>query len=189
MKNLTKPSLFLMLLALSLNISTSNAAINSIDLGTVTGPLFDWTPGLSGWSASGASTSSTPGTTDYVDFTIAAGSSYDAIVGLLLPSQSISVESISIKGGTLSNTISDNTSPYIIGSIQNPTLLGPGSYIVDFNYYCPDGCGRNSTYHPFVSLFNEQSVSSVPEPESYVMLLAGLGLMGFTLRSRKSNQV
>jgi hypothetical protein len=184
MKNLTKPSLLLVLLALSLNVNTANAAINYIDLGTVTGPLFVWTPGISGWSTNGAPTSST---TDYVNFTIGSGSSYNAIVGLLFPSQSISIESLTLKGGTLSNKLSDHTSPYIIGSLQNPTILGPGDYILDFNYDCPNGCNRGS-YHPFLSLFNEQSVSAVPEPESYAMLLAGLGFLGFTMRSRKSNK-
>jgi hypothetical protein len=30
------------------------------------------------------------------------------------------------------------------------------------------------------------SVSPVPEPETYAMLLAGLGLMGFTVRRRRT---
>lgn len=34
---------------------------------------------------------------------------------------------------------------------------------------------------------NGYLISAVPEPESYTMLLAGLGLMGFTLRRRKTS--
>jgi len=36
-------------------------------------------------------------------------------------------------------------------------------------------------------LIKTDAVSAVPEPESYTMLLAGLGLMGFMLRSRKTS--
>jgi len=38
------------------------------------------------------------------------------------------------------------------------------------------------------SLFVPGAVAPVPEPETYAMLLAGLGLMGFMVRRRKSEQ-
>ena len=36
-------------------------------------------------------------------------------------------------------------------------------------------------------VFNVAGPASVPEPETYTMLLAGLGLLGFTARRRKNN--
>lgn len=43
---------------------------------------------------------------------------------------------------------------------------------------------NTDTAHPSYGSFH---VSVVPEPETYAMLLAGLGLIGFTARRRKSN--
>ena len=40
------------------------------------------------------------------------------------------------------------------------------------------------TLHPSWGTF---TVTSVPEPETYAMMIAGLGLMGFTARRRKAN--
>lgn len=42
---------------------------------------------------------------------------------------------------------------------------------------------------PIASLGGNFTVSSVPEPESYAMLLAGLGALGFVARRRKAPQV
>jgi len=36
--------------------------------------------------------------------------------------------------------------------------------------------------------FTSSSVTAVPEPETYAMLLAGLGLVGFMARRRKAKQ-
>jgi hypothetical protein len=50
--------------------------------------------------------------------------------------------------------------------------------------------GGSSTSVPAVSgVYSSQHVASVPEPESYAMLLAGLGALGFMARRRKSNSV
>ena len=38
-------------------------------------------------------------------------------------------------------------------------------------------------------MFSFTNVSAVPEPETYAMLLVGLGLVGFTLRRRKESAV
>ncbi|MES1988356.1 MAG: FxDxF family PEP-CTERM protein, partial [Pseudomonadota bacterium] len=37
--------------------------------------------------------------------------------------------------------------------------------------------------------YDNLTVAAVPEPETYAMLLAGLGLLGFMSRSRKNEQV
>lgn len=48
--------------------------------------------------------------------------------------------------------------------------------------------GTNNDYLVWGVNVNPISVSSVPEPETYAMILAGLGLMGFVARRRKAKQ-
>ena len=38
-----------------------------------------------------------------------------------------------------------------------------------------------------VSEFQAQGVAAVPEPETYAMMLAGIGLLGFVVRRKKQN--
>lgn len=44
-----------------------------------------------------------------------------------------------------------------------------------------------NAYFDNILLTDANGVSAVPEPETYAMLLAGLGLLGFTARRRKQN--
>lgn len=75
----------------------------------------------------------------------------------------------------------------VVGSINpatsNFTLAGsaltPGYYSLDVSGHAAAGFG---TYALNVI------VTAVPEPESYAMMLAGLGLLGLTARRRKQNQ-
>ncbi|WP_317205536.1 FxDxF family PEP-CTERM protein [Janthinobacterium sp.] len=59
--------------------------------------------------------------------------------------------------------------------------VGTGSQITDVSGYLlnQDSLSQNEMTVGWVS-----SVSGVPEPETYAMLLAGLGLVGFTARRR-----
>ncbi len=68
-------------------------------------------------------------------------------------------------------------------SASGSFLLGAGTYSVfvggnDFSTY-----GNNNKFGFNATL----SVAAVPEPESYAMMLAGLGLMGFVARRRKAS--
>jgi len=47
----------------------------------------------------------------------------------------------------------------------------------------------NDTKTDFSDRFNENPTSPIPEPETYAMLLAGLGLLGFMARRRKESAV
>ncbi len=71
------------------------------------------------------------------------------------------------------------------GSVSDTFILNPGSYsiVIGGADYAAQGPG------PFDSFGLDASVvvSPVPEPETYAMLLAGLGMVGFAARRRLSS--
>ncbi len=64
------------------------------------------------------------------------------------------------------------------GNTTNAVLLAPGKY-----YYQIEGAGTG-TFGGAYSLTS--TTTPVPEPETYAMLLAGLGAIGFLARRRKN---
>jgi hypothetical protein len=61
---------------------------------------------------------------------------------------------------------------------------GDFDYIVGFN----DSFSSDADYDDFV-VGVKFVTSAVPEPETYAMMLIGIGMIGFTARRRKNNQV
>jgi hypothetical protein len=80
-------------------------------------------------------------------------------------------------GSTSASYLLNSTAPFTTFTL-NFTPGSDGSY--SFSYLNEGGDN-------FGALLDNVSVSAIPEPESYVMLLAGLGLMGFLARRRKTN--
>jgi len=83
------------------------------------------------------------------------------------------------------NYVGSNDAAHPIESYNNsgynPKLtLGPGSYQVNFLSNGNKGTTGLGTFDAHIS------VAAVPEPETYAMLLAGLGLIGFSARRRKA---
>jgi hypothetical protein len=64
-------------------------------------------------------------------------------------------------------------------------LASHGTATATFNLNLPDpGAGNTTTF----TLTQMPSVSAVPEPETYAMLMAGLGVIGFMVRRRTAKQ-
>lgn len=83
-------------------------------------------------------------------------------------------------GGVL---ISENNGyhPYSV----NLTAFAGQTIYLSFGYYTQDGTFDN---YPGARIDNLE-INAIPEPESYAMMLAGLGLMGFVAKRRKQKQV
>lgn len=83
-----------------------------------------------------------------------------------------------------------------IDGLQSNFIFGPDSNFAEYFYVIPwaGGIGAQA-YIPAVGYIdyvnthyipsNWHVTAAIPEPETYAMLLAGLGLLGFTARRRK----
>ena len=88
-----------------------------------------------------------------------------------------------------SSATSTSLTTYAWGSILAPQATFSGSGHLEGSLIA-NAVSASEQSHSTVEIgvggFSPVSVSAVPEPESYAMLLAGLGLMGFVLRRRKA---
>lgn len=130
-------------------------------------------------STFGSAVTSTP-FTDWLDFTLPGTG--PAVNGL---ANSISLSS----DGSLVFTLLevwDMTTNALIGS----GTFSNGNQVAALSYFTSDIPG---SYQLLVqgtgggAYAGNLTVTPVPEPETYAMLLAGLGLIGFTARRRKNN--
>ncbi len=88
---------------------------------------------------------------------------------------------------TLGSTITFNGNVHGGGTVTDTVTVGNTLSFSQFNFtgfQNLDSVTWTNNY-PFTQLDNV-TVAAVPEPETYVMMLAGLGLMGFMVRRKKT---
>ena len=96
---------------------------------------------------------------------------------------------ISVDIGLVNPNYSNGAEVHTVGSgvglnnVANATLQ---TITFDSSFANVQSVTLNSLNGPYFSNINVES-AVVPEPETYTMLLAGLGLMGFMLRRRKTS--
>jgi len=79
-------------------------------------------------------------------------------------------------------------SPALFNAIQDSNYGANDQVYVVSGGTLPTLGGANVAYAP-IGVHGTWTVAAVPEPESYAMMLAGLGLMGFIARRRKQSRV
>jgi hypothetical protein len=87
-------------------------------------------------------------------------------------------------GTTSAPTVQEIDSIFDAATAWNDSRFSKGEWSLAAGTYTITG---SATLSPFNSGFGYLSVTAVPEPESYAMLLAGLGLMGVIARRRNRN--
>ncbi len=159
---------------------------------TITGP---YSSGL--WGYLSATTSGTFSAT-YLGNESGYENIYVTIgLDLLVESNAIGTTvSTEVSAGTVPFAFLDSTFTYFInGSAQTPVLgfailegqanqYGDFDYILGFN----DSFSNDADYDDFV-VGVKFVAAAVPEPETYAMMLIGIGMVGFAARRRKNNQV
>ncbi len=89
-----------------------------------------------------------------------------------------STETTNVNFGTATASFTLNSLDPLTKYSLNFTPVTSGAYSFSYENLGGDNVGL---------LLDNVSVSAVPEPETYTMLLAGLGMLGFMLRSRKTD--
>ncbi|HQC27816.1 MAG TPA: PEPxxWA-CTERM sorting domain-containing protein [Methylotenera sp.] len=193
-------------LLLSLGSTLSQAAVFTEDFNGFTADQLNWNPaGANGWVVGptandtvdligqGGSFDLLPGNGSYVDLDGSTGSSgvlrnfVDLIAGTqytlsfwLAGNQRADqgTESVNVHFGGVNQTFNlSYLDPFKTFSlIYTPTVTN--TYSFGFTTNSNDNVG---------ALLDNVSVTAVPEPETYALMLAGLGLIGFSARRRKTH--
>jgi PEP-CTERM motif len=160
---------------------------------------FNWVPASNGWAVSpngtvdihgtGGVFDLIPGNGSYVDLdgTTLSGGLFSNNVNLiggttytlsfdLAGSHRGSAETVNVNFGSTAASYSLDSADPFSTRILNFTPGSDGSYSFSYLNVGGDNVG---------ALLDNVSVSAVPEPETYAMLLAGLGLVGFISRRRR----
>lgn len=91
---------------------------------------------------------------------------------------SVLIDGTAVWSGTASNTTWQAIT-------TSPVSLSAGDHMITFASSVPLVAGDNTAFIDNVAL---TPLAAVPEPETYAMLLAGLGMMGFIAKRRNSRQ-
>ena len=137
---------------------------------------FDWTTANT-YDAAKANLYVTGLTTNFSKLTISV---YDANNTLVSTPHSFSAGTVQLGTGNLKATFLDSSVPWNLLAKQTYKVVVTGTTLV-----------KDSTLALTGTYFKTGTagvITAVPEPESYAMFLAGLGLMGAIAKRRKAKQ-
>ncbi|MEI8385529.1 MAG: PEP-CTERM sorting domain-containing protein [Nitrosomonadaceae bacterium] len=185
------------------SVSAQAAPIFSDNFDSYAADQLNWiAPGPSGWTVTGGGTVDIIGTGGAYDFLPGNGSYVDLDgstnnSGLLTHTVSLlaghtyslsfdlagshrgSSETVDVKFGTTAASFTLASNDGFSLHTMNFTAISTGLYSFDYQNLGGDNVG---------ALLDNVAVTSVPEPESYALFMAGLGVMGFIARRRKNGQ-
>jgi PEP-CTERM motif len=129
---------------------------------------------------------------DFATFAVAAagpgtvgGNPVTSTIGLTINSEYSSF-AVSLYQGDLAASGNPNSSATLVATFASPT--SGGSYTANLtsgNYFFYIA-GTGFAYNTQPGYHVELSAAAVPEPETYALMLAGLGIVGFLASRRKS---
>ncbi|MGB2833881.1 MAG: FxDxF family PEP-CTERM protein [Methylotenera sp.] len=178
MKNIIKLLVIVMPFVLGLNISTAHAAnviVNNSGNVVIDGPsVIPGNAGLGTYSYGfNAANAGNDGEDLFDTFEFILADTFNVTVFANTLSTGFNLKRVDLNDGAPGfNFISQAVAP---GPFSFTETLGAGNYAINFKY----ALRSTGTYTGGIN------VAAVPEPETYAMLLAGLGLIGFTARRRK----
>ena len=127
--------------------------------------------------------------------TVISNNSWSPITGTIAPARAYTLFGFdaAVTSGPVDITITTNKNSYSFSGLTVPNgspnfafegfeATGTGEYFTAFAIY-----SLGSGYLPGITNVAVGLVNAVPEPETYAMLLAGLGVLGFMARRRKQN--
>ena len=191
------------------SVSAQAAPIFSDNFDSYAADQLNWVPPvLSGWTitngsvdiiGSGGSYDLVPGHGSYVDLdggsahsghlshtvSLLAGHTYTLSFDLA-GSQRGTTEIVDVKFGTTVEHSTLLSNDGFSHHTMNFTPLISGSYSFDYQNNEFGALIGNGDGNFIGALLDNVAVTSVPEPESYAMFMAGLGVMGFIARRRKN---
>ncbi len=185
------------------SVSAQAAPIYSDNFDSYTADQLNWAPpALSGWTVTGGGTVDIIGISGSYDFLTGNGRYVDldgsnGNSGLLSHTVSLlagqtyslsfdlagshrgSSETVDVNFGTTAATFTLASSDGFSLHTMNFSAISTGLYSFNYQNLGGDNVG---------ALLDNVAVNSVPEPESYAMFMAELGVMGFIARRRKNGQ-
>jgi hypothetical protein len=185
MQSTVKKASFISGIFLAMVVQFPTSAIAATSLGVITG-----TTGISDNVASGAFN-------NLYNFTVGAnGDVAYAITAVLFQSSGVSINLADVYQGTLKSFSEVKGAKLVSSSVTSPPFA-TGDFVITTIGGDAAGLSRTASYTLVISgtsnaasaYYGAISLSPVPEPETYALMSAGLGLMGFMMRRRKTTGV